>query len=252
MFPSAGAGVEYTRRAFGMRPAFVTGWLTLTAEIVAAGAVALGFGSYLEDLTGLDDGIAAIVLLVAGTFVAASGALGSFKVAGLLTVVEAGSLVFVSVVGLIDFDPDRVIGGTDAWVVLGGSTLVFFAFIGFEDIATFSEEARDPERTVPRAILIAIGVATVMYLLVALAAIGVVGAALLAELGAPLAEVVAAVLGSAAGDVLAVVSPWRRPPTLRCCFSWPPAAASTGWRPPGHCPRPWPASPAMATCRSSA
>ena len=147
MFPSAGAGFEYTRRAFGMRPAFVTGWLTLTAEIVAAGAVALGFGSYLEDLTGLDDGIAAIVFLVAGTFVAASGALGSFKAAGLLTVVEAGGLVFVSVVGLIDFDPDRVIGGTDAWAVLGGSALVFFAFIGFEDIPRFPK--RRAIRNVP-------------------------------------------------------------------------------------------------------
>ncbi len=206
MFPRAGAGYEYTRQAFGMRVAFVTGWLTIVAEIVAAAAVALGFGSYFEALTGLDGGIAAIAMLGVGTFIAASGALSSVLVAGVLTIVEVGGLIFVTAVGFVDFDPSRVVGDSDTWAVLSGSALVFFAYIGFEDIATFSEEARDPRRTVPRAILISIVVTTVLYLLVALAAVGSLGAGVLAASGAPLADVVEGVLGAVGGDVLAVVA----------------------------------------------
>jgi APA family basic amino acid/polyamine antiporter len=206
MFPRAGAGYEYTRQAFGMRIAFLTGWLTISAEVVAAAAVALGFGSYFEALTGLDSGIAAIVLLGVGTFVAASGALGSVALAGFLTLVEVGGLIFVTSVGFVDFDPSRIVGASDTWAVLSGSALVFFAYIGFEDIATFSEEARDPRRTVPRAILISIVVTTVLYVLVAISAVGAIGAPALAASGAPLADVAARVLGQSAGDVLAVVA----------------------------------------------
>ena len=206
MYPRAGASFEYARRGFNIHIAFVTGWLTVTAEIVAAAAVALGFGGYMHNLVGLDDGVAALILLGAGTLVAASGALGSVALAGLLTLVEVGGLVLVSVIGFSDFDGSRVLEGGDAGAVLSGAALVFFAFIGFEDLATFGEEARDPHRTIPRAILISIVVATGLYVLVAVAAVGAVGATVLAGSDAPLAAVAASVLGDSAGDVLGVIA----------------------------------------------
>ena len=206
MSPRAGAGFEYVRQGFNIHAAFVTGWLTLAAEIVAAAAVALGFGGYLEDLVGLDAGLGALILLGGGTFVAASGALGSFVVAGMLTGVEIGGLLLVSAIGLVDFDAANVTAGGGIMTTLQGSALVFFAYIGFEDLATFSEEAKRPERTLPLAILISIGVTTALYVLVAIASIGAVGAEALAGSQAPLGAVAAIVLGDLAGDVLNVIA----------------------------------------------
>ena len=206
MFPRAGAGYEYTRQAFGITTGFVTGWLTIVAEIIAASAVALGFGGYLEELTGLDHVTGAVVLLLAGTAIAASGALGSVVVAGLLTLVEAGGLILVSSIGLIDFDASRLTEESGFVPVLEGTALVFFAFIGFEDIATFAEEAKEPQRTIPGAIIIAIIVSAILYMTVSVTAVGAVGASALAASDAPLALVAETVLDDRAGDVLAAIA----------------------------------------------
>lgn len=206
MFPRAGAGYEYTRQAFGITTGFLTGWLTIVAEIIAASAVALGFGGYLEDLTGIDPVVGAIGLLLAGVLIAASGALGSVMVAAVLTLVEAAGLIFVSSIGLLDFDATNLSGGSGTLPVLGGTALVFFAYIGFEDIATFSEEAKRPERTIPRAILISIAVSALLYAVVSITAVAAVGADELAGSGAPLALVAETVLNDRAGDFLAAIA----------------------------------------------
>ena len=95
MFPNAGAGYAYALRAFGDDVAFVTGWLTITGSIIAAAAVALGFGSYLRVLGGPDPVVGAILLLAAGVLIAGSGALGSVSIVSILTAVEAGGLLLV-------------------------------------------------------------------------------------------------------------------------------------------------------------
>ncbi len=202
MYPSAGAGYEYARRAFGIHIAFVTGWLTVIAGIVGSSAVALGFGGYLHALTGFDSGAGAILLLAAGSAVAATGALGSVRVAAILTVVEATGLLLVSAIGIVDFDPSRVFDDVGPLPVLSGAALVFFAYIGFEDLATLSEEVRDPARNIPRAIIISVAVSTVVYVLVAVSAVGAVGADALAGSAAPLALVGEAVFGESTGDIL--------------------------------------------------
>ncbi|MBI5948627.1 MAG: amino acid permease [Chloroflexi bacterium] len=202
MYPQAGAGYEYARRAFGIHVAFVTGWLTVIAGIVAAATVALGFGGYLHALTGFDSGAGAILLLAAGSAVAATGALGSVRVAAILTVVEATGLLLVSAIGLLDFEPSRVFEAVGPLPVLGGAALVFFAYIGFEDLATLSEEVRDPARNIPRAIIISVVVSTAIYVLVAVSAVGAVGAEALAGSDAPLALVGESVFGTSTADVL--------------------------------------------------
>jgi APA family basic amino acid/polyamine antiporter len=87
--------------------------------------------------------------------------------------------------------------------VLQATALLFFAYTGYSRIATLVEEVRDPKRTIPRATGLALGGATVLYLLVAGVAVGVLGATRLAESGSPLeATMVAA--GSAVGVALVV------------------------------------------------
>jgi APA family basic amino acid/polyamine antiporter len=206
-FPRAGADYEYTRRALGLRPAFVVGWLIVIGDLVAAAAVALGFGQYLDTFWDVGATPLALGALVIATLIAFYGIRESVWVSVVLTIVEAAGLVFVIAIGLPyvgDVDLTAMEGGATG--IFGGAALVMFAFIGFEQIATLAEETRDPTRTIPRAMLLALGVTTALYLLVALSAVSVLGARALAASDAPLGAVMEEAIGSRAEDVIAVVA----------------------------------------------
>jgi APA family basic amino acid/polyamine antiporter len=207
MFPRSGADYEYTRRALGERPAFVVGWLVVIGSIIAASAVALGFGGYLNTFFDIDPTVAAIVALVVATGIAFLGVEETVKVMMIGTLVEVAGLVLVIAVGvpylgdvdLIEFD-----GG--AWGVVGGAALVMFAYLGFSEVATLAEEAENPTRTVPLAMVFSILITTVLYIMVAVAAVSVLGAPALAASAAPLADVAQDVLGERASDAVAVIA----------------------------------------------
>jgi len=118
-------------------------------------------------------------------------------VGGLLVVIAIG----IPQVGDVDLSASRGITG-----VLGAAALVFFAFIGFDEVITLAEETRDPTRTVPRALLLALGISTVRYLAVAVAAVSVLGAETLAASPRPLADVMAHDLGSVSASVVASIA----------------------------------------------
>jgi APA family basic amino acid/polyamine antiporter len=147
-----------------------------------------------------------LILIAAGIVIAGSGVLGSVSVVAILTAIEAGGLVLVTTIGFGDFDAGELSGGSAAGALFGGAALVFFAYIGFEDMATFAEETRDPETTLPRAIFIALAVTTLLYMLVAVASLGAVGADALASSEAPLALVAERALNESTGDVLAWIA----------------------------------------------
>jgi basic amino acid/polyamine antiporter, APA family len=91
-------------------------------------------------------------------------------------------------------EPARLDVGTDASVggVLQAAGLLFFAFAGYARIATLGEEVRDPERTIPRAIPLALGITWVVYAAVAVGVLSVLGSRGLGEAAAPLADAVRA------------------------------------------------------------
>jgi APA family basic amino acid/polyamine antiporter len=119
----------------------------------------------------------------------------SMWVNALCTLVEALGLVLVVVVGFsywgsVDyFETPAGLGG-DAWLlVLQGAVLAFFAFIGFEDTINVAEECRDPGRTIPFGLIIAIGIAAFLYIAVAITAVSVVPWPDLAAAPGPITEV---------------------------------------------------------------
>jgi APA family basic amino acid/polyamine antiporter len=206
-FPSAGADYEYTRRALGLRAAFVVGWLIVVGNMVAAAAVALAFGGYLNALFEVDVTVTAIAALVVATLIAFIGVRESLLASVILTFVEAGGLVFIIVIGLPHLgDVDLLSTKDGAAGVFAGGALVMFAFIGFEQIATLGEETRDAPRVIPRAILLAIAITSALYILVAITAISTIGWEALSSTEAPLAAVAEEVLGDSASDVIAVVA----------------------------------------------
>jgi amino acid transporter len=96
--------------------------------------------------------------------------------------------------------------------VLSGASYIFFAYGGFARVAVVAEEVRDPERNVPRAILLSLAISTVFYVAIGLVAVGLVGASRLSASRSPLTEAIratgsqAAVSAVSAGGMLATAS----------------------------------------------
>jgi APA family basic amino acid/polyamine antiporter len=207
MFPKASAEYEYTSQAFGRRPAFVIGWLIIFSGAIGAATVALGFAGYFNALLGAPRIPSALVLVVILSGIIFVGIKQSAWVAIVFTFIEALGLVIIVTLGISYF------GSVDYLEMPFGfsglfqaSALIFFAFIGFEEIVKLSEEAIDPERTIPRALILAITASIVLYILVALSAVSVLGWQELSLSDAPFANIAYAALGKNAFFVLSIIA----------------------------------------------
>ncbi len=198
---------QYTQMAFGPATGFLAGWLMLAADLLAAATVALGFGAYFAHLAGTPTILNALVLLGVTTIILYSGIAGSVALAIVLTAVEAAGLLFVIVVGVpfwstADFT-EMPHGLAGVW---SAASLIFFAYLGFDELGNFAEEMRHPERDLPRALFISVVTTTGIYVLVALSSVAVVGWRELGGSDAPLALAVHRALGARADTALSVVA----------------------------------------------
>jgi APA family basic amino acid/polyamine antiporter len=150
--------------------------------------------------------IAAVFLIVVLTAIIASGIRRSIWLTAGLVVLQVGGLLLVIFAGAPHIGDTSLTDEVTVSGVLGGAALIFFAFIGFDEIVTLSEETQDASRTIPRALLLALGVSTVLYVLVAVASISVVGVEAIASSDTPLTEVLAHNWGGRAGDIIAVIA----------------------------------------------
>ena len=207
MRPRDSPEFQYTTLAFGPRVGFVAGWLMLAADLLAVATVALGFGGYLAHLTGVPVVAGALALLLAAGATLLVGVGESVGLAIALTVVEAAGLLFVIVIGapswhrLDLFDAPHGVGG-----LTGAAALIFFAYLGFDELGNFAEEMHDPARNLPRALYLSMAGATAIYVLVALSATAVVDWRELGASPAPLALVARHTLGPGADLALSVVA----------------------------------------------
>lgn len=206
MYPRASAEHEYVRRVAPPWAAFVTGWMMLGGLVVAAAAVALGFAAYVQLFFTVPERLAAWLLLVAVAAVALSGIQRSATLAVVLSSIQVIALVGVVMVGVPHIGDHSLTAGASVTGVIAGAALAFFAFVGFDEVITMSEEVRDPTRTVPRALLLALAISTVLYMAVAVAAVSVLGTAALAASPQPLADVVSVATGGPGRDLVGVVA----------------------------------------------
>lgn len=215
-YPVSAGEAAYVRAAFQSR-AFSTaiGLLTIVTGVVSSAAVTLGSAGYIQQFVDLPRGpIVAIIVLALGA-VAAWGILESVVLASLFTLIEVGGLVTVIVAGFHAGLPiAKTIGHVpplNTMILSGigfGSLLAFFAFIGFEDLANVVEEAKDPHRDIPRAMILTLGISTLLYVLVAAVAVSAGPIERLASSSAPLSLVFREVAGvnPATISAIAIVS----------------------------------------------
>lgn len=192
MFPRAGAEFVYLREAFKKRK-----WLGSTAGLAmafsgaaTAATVAMAFSGYLaEFIDGISEGLVAAVVLLLFTTVAIIGirASGWFNVVS--TLIEVSGLVLIIYFGVTSEKFGAVLAEAPHLGTLSGSAIIIFSFFGFESIANLAEEAKEPKRDLPRAIILSVIISTVLYVLVALAAPALLSTEKLALSNAPLMDV---------------------------------------------------------------
>jgi APA family basic amino acid/polyamine antiporter len=191
--PREGGGYDYAHELVSPLAGFVAGWLWLVSNVVVGVAVSIGFASYFSALVNLPVRLIAPIACIGVTVVNSLGTRGSATMNNGLVLVKLSILVFFVVFGLFgvkstNFSPLFPNGPAG---VMQASAIIFFAFSGFARITILSEEVKDPERNVPRAIMIALAVSTVVYLLVGYVAVGLAGYHELANSGSPLADAAA-------------------------------------------------------------
>jgi len=185
----------------------MVGLLVALAGMVSAATVTRGFYGYLGVFVDLPMAWVIVVLVATIGLLAIWGISQSTAAAAFLTLLEIGGLLLVIWAGrealtdlpqrLPELIPDA---GLSAWqAILPAAFLAFFAFIGFEDMVNIAEEVKNPSRNLPLAILAALLIASVFYLMVSLVAVLAVPPTELAASEAPLALVFERSTGSQAG-----------------------------------------------------
>jgi APA family basic amino acid/polyamine antiporter len=189
-YPESGGTYVYGRERLGEFAGSLAGWGFVVGKTASCAAMALTIGLYVAPSAARPIGIAAVVVLTVVNLLGVTKTAGATRWLVALTVLV---LAVVVAVGVTAGHPGAArITGLRPTGVLTAAGLLFFAFAGYARIATLGEEVRDPERTIPRAIPLALGLVLAAYTIVAVTALAVLGTPALASAPAPLAAVVRA------------------------------------------------------------
>ena len=208
-YPKAAGAALYTQKAFGVHfVTFLVAFAVMSSGITSASTAARAFAENLSGGFGLGLGEAAILAVSLG-FMVLLGAINyrgvgeSVKLNVVFTCIELTGLMIVIAIGAwalsagqgdigraFEFQPPGDRGMV--WAVIAGTTLAFFAMVGFEDSVNMAEESRNPTRIFPKVLMGGLLLAAAIYLLVSIVAIALVPAERLGEGDTPLLQVVEA------------------------------------------------------------
>ncbi|MGR8011680.1 amino acid permease [Streptomyces hypolithicus] len=190
--PVSGSSYSYSYATMGEIVAWLCGWCLVLEYGVSVSAVAVGWGQYLNELLEGTIGLtipeavsaplgeggfinlpALVVVLLAMVFLL-RGARESARLNAIMVIVKIVTLVLFCVIGFMgikagNYAPLAPLGVTG---VMAASATLFFSYIGFDAASTAGEEAKNPKRDLPRAIMLSLLIVTVLYCLVALVAVG--------------------------------------------------------------------------------
>ncbi len=213
-FPSGSGLIEYVSRGFGDGHfTGITAWLAFGSQFIVTAMVATSFGGYASAMF-TDDSVAGAkvftALLVVGvTLLNVVGTSAVTKAQGLIVRVVIGILAIFSLVTLFTADWSLLApsGYPSLRVIFSSVALTFFAFLGFGVVTFTAKDLTDPKRELPKAMYLALGIATVVYVAIAL---GVYGALTVDEVVAAgdtaVAEAAKPALGDAGYVLMAVTA----------------------------------------------
>ncbi len=215
-YPVSAGEAVYVYEGFGVKQlSLLVGLLITFAGIVSSATIAHGFAGYMQVFFDLPRWLMITLMLLTLGGLASWGISQSVRVAALLTLAEVAGLLIIIFVG-IDQLPQLGQLSVDQWMgngneldssstfqvgmlfgVFSGAFLAFYAYIGFEDMVNVAEEVKNPQRTMPIAILLCVIISALLYGLVSLVAVSVLTPVELSLSDAPLASVYTAATGRA-------------------------------------------------------
>ncbi len=209
MFKGDAAEYDYIKTAFNKKIAFVVGLMIIAAGFASAAAVSLGFAGYFIQIVGMPVIWAAIGLIVLMTAINFAGIKEASWFNTVSTFVEFAGLAFVIFLGIKYWNKANINlmempHGFPG--VLSAGALVFFAYMGFESIVKLREETKDPDRTIPKALIYSIIITAILYVLVAISAVKILDWNSLSQSQAPLASVVAVSIGPIAFLIIGIIA----------------------------------------------
>jgi basic amino acid/polyamine antiporter, APA family len=178
-YPQSGGTYEYGYRVLHPWLGFAAGWTFLASKLAAGGTVALGFAGYLSALfPSIPERPAAVLAVVLLTVVNYFGIQKSGRLNTLIVSVSILSLLYFVVAGLpsIDLENLRPFAPYGWGSVLRSAALLFFAYTGYARLATLGEEVHEPKKTIPKAIVLSLSIAALLYIIVAGVAVTGIGA----------------------------------------------------------------------------
>lgn len=194
VYPTSGGTYVYGRERLGAWWGFTAGWGFVVGKTASCAAMALTFASYALPGPWWAQRLVAVAAVLA---LAALNYRGVSKTAAMTRVLVTATLAALAVVVIgVSVGSGTSTGHLSGWGsggaygIVQSAGLLFFAFAGYARIATMGEEVRDPARTIPRAIPLALAITVVLYLVVGTTALLAAGPGRLASANAPLAEAV--------------------------------------------------------------
>lgn len=211
--PRAGGGYVYLRETWGPLPAFLYGWtLVLVIATGAIAAVAVTFANYALALAGMPErltvpvAVGAIVLLAGINYVGVKPAAITQNIFTILKLLALATLIGIGLLAVTPTVPYRPLpsltgGGVEA---LGTALVpILFTYGGWQQANFIAEEIVEPERNLPRALVLGVAIVVTVYLLTNIAYLRVLGVAGLAASTAPAADTMHVLLGPIGGKIIA-------------------------------------------------
>ncbi|MGF2948665.1 APC family permease [Microbacterium alcoholitolerans] len=203
--PVAGGTFAYARAEIGPWSGFIAGWCFVIGKIASCAAMAMTFAAYAAP-----ESWRTPIAVAAVAALAAVNCFGVTRTALLTRILVVLSLLGLAIVVAAGFGAAQTatpapLPDATAYGILQGAGLLFFAFAGYARIATLGEEVLDPARSIPRAIVLALGGAVVVYVLVALAVMLTLGSDAIGS-AHPVVDVVTAAGWNWAGPVVRVAA----------------------------------------------
>jgi len=193
--PREGGAYAYAYELISPAVAFMVGCLWIFAQVVAGAAISLGFAGYFVTIFPvLPVKIIAVLAAVTLTGLNIAGIKQSATINDILVLTKIAILCLFIGFGIfhINFQYFSMFSPNGTFGILEGAGFIFFAYIGFGRIATLGEEVKNPQRTMPLSILLALTISVIIYILTGFIATGLQDYRVLAQSGSPLADAAAA------------------------------------------------------------
>ncbi len=179
-YPVSAGEAVYIQEGIGLKPLSIGfGLLIMAAGLLSAATISHGFAGYLNQFIKLDEKIAITLLIIVLVSISIKGIKASVAAATILTLVEIFGLLLIIYYGFGEITDPSVsysefiptFAFSEISLIFFGAFLAFYAFVGFEDMVNIAEEVQEPSKTFPIAIILALLISTILYVLIVMVAL---------------------------------------------------------------------------------